>query len=76
MIPVIFVLSPWLVYLVFKLNHISEFPAIIKVQKISPVSKSMFEYRFHPELTAKSKILQICNKILEKYSLITALKNF
>jgi len=70
-LPLIFVLSPCLVYIILKLNRVSAFPALIKVQKAGPVTKPMVEYRFHPELTAKSKILQIINKILEKYSLLT-----
>ena len=71
-LPVVFVLSPCLVYLILKLNRVSAFPAFIKVHKAGPILKPMVEYRFHPELTAKSKILQIMNKILEKYSLLTS----
>ena len=71
-IPVVFMISPYLVFLVVKSSHDSLFPAIIKVQRNGElVSKSTIEYRIHPALIEKSKILQIMNKIMKIFSLPT-----
>ncbi|MBN2764276.1 MAG: hypothetical protein JXR41_14375, partial [Bacteroidales bacterium] len=72
---VLFVLSPLYIYIAVKLRWKNGPWPVIKVRKADAVSDTFFEYRFHPLLTRKSKILQMGNKLLKKYSMLKIITN-
>lgn len=68
-VTLVFVLSPYLIFLSVKSIRPSLSPAIIKVQKSgSTLSGRMMEYRIHPSWTEKNRFLHIVGNFLRKYN--------